>query len=176
MDITSDVELAKLNRNFIDFVVKPYWELLPKLFPTANRALSNLNENREYWQDLVERCERDGHVKLTMIPDDDEQALAESQLELDTHERNMMLLKNNASALVRTGVGGGSAAVQGGMSGGGGSGAVPAAPGSAAASVLADASSDAVSATNRYSLNSSVVEEAQEPGAEQGALPGRIPT
>jgi hypothetical protein len=51
-----NVAVAKLNFNFINYVVEPLWRTLAEFFPELQECIVNLKGNQRAWQAIVDRA------------------------------------------------------------------------------------------------------------------------
>jgi hypothetical protein len=59
MAVRGDIEyqnpnVAKLNYNFIGYVVEPLWRTFTDFFPELNECMENLESNRKWWKGIMD--------------------------------------------------------------------------------------------------------------------------
>eukprot|EP00753_Platysulcus_tardus_P009531 PLAT217.22.p1 GENE.PLAT217.22~~PLAT217.22.p1 ORF type:complete len:700 (-),score=407.86 PLAT217.22:285-2384(-) len=71
-NLDDSVTVAKLQLNFIDFVVQPIWTTLTRLFPRNEHLLTNLASNRASYQSVVDEYSerrRSGVLPVSVVED-----------------------------------------------------------------------------------------------------------
>eukprot|EP01135_Chromosphaera_perkinsii_P007212 Nk52_evm20s745 gene=Nk52_evmTU20s745 len=70
MNVKDELELAKMNINFIDYIVNPLWTKLAELLPSISDRVQRMEENRACWVSIKETWER--KLQVDKIYDGDE--------------------------------------------------------------------------------------------------------
>jgi hypothetical protein len=59
-----NVSVARLNMNFITYVVDPLWRTLAEFFPELQECIVNMESNHRAWKATVDRAAKKSRVVL----------------------------------------------------------------------------------------------------------------